>query len=262
MRTATTQVYDLDGNPVETIALPEVFDAPLRPDVIKRAVLAIQSHRIQPQGRNPMAGKRTTAESRGTGLGIARLPRVKGRRYPRAGQAALAPGTVGGRQPHPPRAEKRIRRRINRKERLLALRSAIAATASKDIVASRGHAIGDVLNLPLVISNELQEVEEAGKVRRVLQNIGFWPDVVRAKRSRRVRAGKGKMRGRKTKQAVGPLIVVAEDDGIVGAARNHPGVDVITVDGLNAELLAPGTHPGRLTVWTKAAVERLEDLSK
>lgn len=260
MVTANVQVYGLNGDPVEAISLPGIFNTPLRPGVIRRAVLAIQSHRIQPQGRDPMAGKKTTAESKGTGLGIARLPRVKGTRYPKAGQAGLAPGTVGGRQAHPPRAEKRIMKRINRRERLLAIRSAIAATASREVVASRGHATEGVPSFPLVVSNELQEVEEAGEVRGVLQSIGLWPDAVRVKGSRKVRAGKGKMRGRKMKRAVGPLIVVAEDRGILKAARNYPGVDVVTVDRLNAELLAPGTHPGRLTLWTEAAIERLDDL--
>ena len=91
------QIFDLEGKPTGKITLPSVFDTPLRPDVIKRAVLSIQSHRIQPQGRDPMAGKRTSAESRGTGMAIARVPREKGG----GGRAAFAPGTVGGRQASP-----------------------------------------------------------------------------------------------------------------------------------------------------------------
>ena len=130
----TAKIFDLQGKPIGKVALPAVFATPLRPDVIKRAVLAIQSSRLQPQGRDPMAGKKTSAESRGTGLGIARIPRVKGG----GGRAALAPGTVGGRQPHPPTSEKKITKRIPKKEAHLALLSAIAATASKENVASRG----------------------------------------------------------------------------------------------------------------------------
>jgi len=76
----TQKIFDLAGKPVGKIKLPRVFETPYRPDVIKRAVLASQSHRFQPQGRNPMAGKRTTAESRGVGLGLARVPRLKGPR--------------------------------------------------------------------------------------------------------------------------------------------------------------------------------------
>ncbi len=251
-------VYDLNGNPSETIALPKAFEAPVRPDLIKRAVLSIQSHRIQPQGRDPMAGRRTTAESRGTGLHLARVPRVKGSGYSKAGQAAFAPGTVGGMQTHPPKAEKRIYKRINRKERLLALQSAIAATAMKDLVSSRGHELNDIPALPLVISDELQVIEDAGKVREVFQKVGLWADVKRAKEGRKLRAGKGSMRGRKMKGRVGPLIVVAKDEGIAKAAGNYPGVEVVEAARLNAEALAPGAHPGRLTVWTRSAMMELE----
>jgi large subunit ribosomal protein L4e len=70
------------------------------------------------------------------------------------------------------------------------------------------------------------------------------------------------MRGRKYKTPKGPLVVVGEDKGISLGARNHAGVDVVVVNNLNAELLAPGTHPGRLTIYTKSAVEKLGELFK
>ncbi|MGB8780824.1 MAG: 50S ribosomal protein L4, partial [Candidatus Bathyarchaeia archaeon] len=59
---------------------------------------------------------------------------------------------------------------------------------------------------------------------------------------------------------VGPLIVVAENKGIMEAAGNIPGVDVVAVRNLNPEILAPGTHPGRFTIWTSSAVEELAKL--
>src|SRR5665647_1561385 len=116
-----SQVFDLEGKSVGKANLPSTFETPLRPDVIKRAVLSIQSHRLQPQGRDPMAGKKTSAESRGTGLALARVPREKGG----GGKAAFAPGTVGGRQAHPPKSETRIVKDIPKKEKHLALLSAI-----------------------------------------------------------------------------------------------------------------------------------------
>jgi large subunit ribosomal protein L4e len=252
----TAKIFNLQGKPIGKTTLPAVFETPLRPDIIKRAVLAIQSSRLQPQGRDPMAGKKTSAESRGTGLGIARLPRVKGG----GGRAALAPSTVGGRQPHPPRSEKKIVKRIPKKEASLALLSAIAATASKENVASRGHAIEDVPQLPLIVTGSIEELTKTTEVEEVLTHLGVISDIYRVKASRKIRAGKGKRRGRKMKQAVGPLIVVAENRGIFNAASNLPGVDVATVNDLNAEMLAPGTHPGRLTLWTNGAIEQLEKL--
>lgn len=252
----TADIYDLQGKPTTKTTLPTVFATPLRPDVIKRAVLAIQSHKRQPQGRNPMAGKRTTAESRGTGMGISRIPRIKGG----GGRAALAPSTVGGRQPQPPTAAKKIAKNIPKKENLLALQSAIAATASKEIVAQRGHAIEAVPHIPLVVTDKIQELTQTKQVTEVLTFLGVLPDIQRVKGSKNIRAGKGKRRGRKTKQATGPLIVIAENHGLTEAANNIPGLQVAKVNDLNPEILAPGTHPGRLTLWTNSALECLDKL--
>lgn len=252
----TAKIFDLQGKPIGKTNLPYVFETPLRPDVIKRAVLAIQSSKIQPQGRDPMAGKKTSAESRGTGMGIARVPRVKGG----GGRAALAPSTVGGRQPHPPRSEKKIVKHIPKKEARLALFSAIAATGSKANVASRGHAIEDVPQIPLIVTGSIEELTKTKEVEEALKNLGILPDIYRVKNSRKIRAGKGKRRGRKMKKAVGPLIVVAEDRGLVKAASNISGVTVATVRTLNAEILAPGTHPGRLTLWSNGAIEQLNKI--
>jgi large subunit ribosomal protein L4e len=252
----TVKIFDLQGKPVDKLVLPDVFETPIRPDVIKRAVLAVQSSRLQPQGRDPMAGKRTSAESRGTGMGIARVPRVKGG----GGRAAFAPSTVGGRQPHPPKAEKKIVKRIPKKEARLALFSAIAATASKEAVAARGHRIEDVPEIPLIVTDQIEELNRTSELEAAITNLGILADIYRVKESRKIRAGKGKRRGRKLKQAVGPLIVVAENKGIAEAASNLPGVDVATISNLNVELLAPGTHPGRLTLWTSGAIKQLAKL--
>jgi len=250
------EIFDLQGKSQGKIALPEVFTTPLRPDVIKRAVLAIQSNRLQPQGRDPMAGKRTTAESRGTGSAIARVPRIKGG----SGRAAFAPSTVKGRQPHPPRAEKKIVKDIPKKEAKFALLSAIAATAQKETVASRGHKIENVVHIPLIVDNAIECLKRAKEVEETLASLGVSADITRVRDSRNVRAGKGKHRGRKMKQAVGPLIVVVENKGLVNAASNVPGVEVTTVANLNTEMLAPGTHPGRLTLWTNGAIETIDKL--
>jgi large subunit ribosomal protein L4e len=253
----SVEILNIQGKPTgKKINLPNVFSTPLRPDVIKRAVLAIQSNKIQPQGRDPMAGKKTSAESRGTGSGIARVPRVKGG----SGRAGFAPSTVGGRQPHPPKTEKIIVKNIPKKEAKLALFSAIAATAQKETVASRGHNIKDVVQFPIIVDDALESLTKTQEVEDALASLGMLPDLTRVRDSRKVRAGKGKHRGRKMKQAVGPLVVITEANALSNAASNISGVEVTTVKNLNTEMLAPGTHPGRLTLWTNGAIETLNKL--
>lgn len=254
------KVYGLDGKALKTISLPEVFNTPIRNDLIQRAVVAQQSHKFQPKGRDPMAGKRTTAESYGVGHGFARVPRVKGERYHKSGQAAFAPGTVGGRLAHPPTSEKKIEKKINRKERLLALKAAIAATANKEMVIRRGHVFNVRRSLPIVVSDEFEAISKAGETVGIFGKLGVKGDLERVKESVKERAGKGKMRGRRLKHAVGPLIVVAEDKGVSKAVRNLLGVDLAKVYELDVESLAPGTHPGRLTIWSESALKALDEI--
>jgi len=245
----TAKIMGLDGEPVGEIALPPVFDSPLRLDVIKKAVVIQRSHSFQPQGRNPMAGKRTTAEGFGVGRGISRVPRIGGE-GPLSGTAAFAPGTVGGRMAFPPVPTKKLDRRANRKERLLALRSAIAATASAELVRKRGHRFDEDIELPLVVSDEIEKFAKTSQARRVLATLGLWDDIERVVRSRK--HGKGR-----TIHAKGPLVVVGEYQGADRAFENFEGVDVVRAKDLSVELLAPGTHPGRLTVWSESAIKTI-----
>ncbi|QHN05986.1 50S ribosomal protein L4 [Methanothermobacter sp. THM-1] len=249
------KVYSLEGEAIDEMELPEIFNEEFRPDVIKRAVISAQTARVQPWGPDPMAGKRTSAKSYGAGRGVAMVPRIKN-----GSRAAFVPQAVGGRRAHPPRPQKNYHERINRKERRLAIRSAIAATARRDLVEARGHRIEDLPQVPLVVNDELSKIKRTADTREVFRKLGIMDDIVKAKEGKKIRAGKGKMRGRKYRSPKGPLIVVGEDRGIALGARNHPGVDVVTVENLNAELLAPGTHPGRLTIFTRSAIEKLEGL--
>lgn len=255
MGKVTTKIFDLDGKAIGKLKVPKVFKTPLRPDIIKRAVVALQSHRFQPQGRDPLAGTRRSVESLGAGHGLSRFPRLKA-----GGQrATFVVGAVGGRRANPPVVEKKIVKKIPCKEMGLALRSALAATASKQTVTSRGHMAEDVKDFPLVVVDDIQDLKKTSEVETAFIKLGIWPDIYRVKESFKERAGKGKRRGRKTKHAIGPLLVIAENRGVAQAARNLPGVDISTVNNLNAELLAPGTHPGRLTIWTKSAFEKLDE---
>lgn len=256
---ATIKTYTLTGKASkESIDLPPQFDTPYRPDIIKRAVLAVQSRRRQPHGVDELAGKRNTAQSWQTGHGKSRMPRIKGSGTSAANKAGFAPGTVGGRVAHPPEARKVIVERINKNENRLAIRSAIAASSKLEFVKARGHLVEKVPQIPLIVSSKLESVETTKEAHETFIALGLGDDLDRASNGRSVRAGKGKMRGRKMKTPKSLLIVVGADTGIGKAARNLPGVDIAEVHGLNAELLAPGTHAGRLVVWTTSAIARLE----
>ncbi|OLD04211.1 50S ribosomal protein L4 [Candidatus Bathyarchaeota archaeon] len=245
----TARVLDAEGKQAGEITLPPVFTERLRLDVIKKAVVAQQSHRFQAQGRNRMAGKRTTAEGFGVGRGISRVPRIGGG-GPLSGTAAFAPGTVGGRNAFPPVPWKRTAKRINRKERTLALRSAIAATASRDMVMKRGHRVEDGVEFPLVSTDDFEKFSKASEARRFLGAIGLWDDILRVNRSREPHRGR-------TLHSVGPLLVVEEYRGAEKAFENFQGVQVVRAKDLSVEALAPGTHPGRLTVWSESAIKTL-----
>ena len=253
-----TEVVGLDGKSAGKIDLPRVFSTQLRPDLVQRAFWLVGSHGIQPQGRDPMAGERTTAETHSppTGTGRSRIPRVKGERYSRGGLAGGVASVVKGRLPHPPRSEKVIHLGINRKERRLATDSAIAYTASLDAVKARGHKVKK-MGLPLVISDEVETVEKTAELMSFLEKVELESELKRVDEGSKRRTGKSRLRGRVYKSRVGPLIVVTNDRGVGKAASGIPGVDVTRVDSLSVLDLAPGGVPGRLTLWTESALSTL-----
>ncbi|KXB02798.1 50S ribosomal protein L4 [candidate division MSBL1 archaeon SCGC-AAA261F19] len=251
------KVYSIEGEPGTQVELPQIFEEKFRPDVIRRAVLAAQSARVQPWGADPRAGKRTTAETPQKGTGLTRVKRIKGRRHHAAGRSAFAPFTSGGRRAHPPKPNQKRKEKINRKERRLAIRSAISATKEGGLVRSRGHEVDDIKEFPVVIEEEVERIKKTTEAKELFKKLGVWRDVERVKEGKKISSGKGKMRGRKYRKAIGPLLVIAEDRGVVRAARNLPGVDIVPVEKLNAELLAPGGDPARLTLWAKSAVDSL-----
>jgi len=244
------KVFNKDGKKASTITVPEVFNEPFRPDVIKKAVLAAQANRFQPYGPDRTAGTLTSAHSWGSGRGAAHVPRLtNGSRVARITQAR------GGRSAHAPNPHKIFSEKINDKERILAIRSAAAATMNKDLVKARGYKFDG--ELPLIVSDDIESLTKTKDVIELLNALGLEADLARA-RQKQVRGGKGKMRGRQYRKKVGVLIVIGEDKGIGMAARNIAGCDVATLDMVNTELLAPGTQAGRLTVWCESALKMME----
>lgn len=258
-------VFDLNGKAVEKINLPKVFSEQVRGDLIKRAVLASHSKDRQAYGVDPMAGKRTSAHYHGyrrhrytmMNREMARLPRLHGKTVPfLTWQAKFVPHAKSGRVAHPPLVEKVWEQKINKKENQKAIRSAIAATAVKEIILARGHAAEKIKEFPIIVEDKIQEIKKTKNLVEFLVKIGLVKELERISKVK-IRAGKGKMRGRKYKTKIGPLFVVADDKGIGKAVKNIVGSNVCHVQNLSAEYLAPGSMPGRLTIFTKSAIEKL-----
>jgi large subunit ribosomal protein L4e len=243
------QVKTLDGGVTKSIDLPEIFSEEYRPDLIKKAVMALQSVRRQPHGSHPFAGIRSSAVGWGSGRGSSHVPRLKN-----GSRAAKVPQAKGGREAHPPKVEKILIKEINQKEKHKAFRSAVAASINAELIKGRGHTFEGAV--PIVFEDKFEAIGKTQDLISVLTTAGIYNDIERAKDSKKVRAGRGKMRGRRFKQRKSLLIVTADTPLI--AARNLAGVDVVTIDQLNVEHLAPGMLAGRLTVWTESALVRLE----
>ena len=237
------KIYSLDGKVKGDVNLPKVFSTQYRPDLIQKSVIVANANSRGTYAVDSRAGLKTSGDYFGSrrhsyrqtiNRGNTRLPRVK-TGGGGLGRVVRIPQAKGGRKAHAP-IGKDYSLKMNKKEYLFALNSAIAATTNKDLVASRGHKYdGD---LPIIIEDKLEGIQKTQDFLVFAKTLGFEEELGTAK--------KKKM-----------LIVVSQDNGIRAAASNVFGVDVATVNDLDVDLLAPGTHPGRLTLWSESAIKDL-----
>jgi len=242
------------------VALPAVFKAPIRPDIVNTVHFQMLKNTRQPYAVSEKAGHQTSAESWGTGRAVARIPRVRGGGTHRSGQAAFGNMCRGGRMFAPTKTWRRWHRKININQRRYALTSAIAATGVPALVMSKGHRIEEIPEVPLVLSDKVEEIKKTKEAVQVLKKLKAWSDIEKVYSSKRFRAGKGKMRNRRRIQRRGPLVIYNKDNGICRAFRNIPGVTLICVDRLNLLKIAPGGHVGRFCIWTESAFKRLDNI--
>jgi len=160
----------------------------------------------------------------------------------------------------PTKTWRRWHRKINVAQKRYAMCSAIAATGVPALVMAKGHQIGGINEVPLVVSDKVQGFQKTKEAVVFLRRNKAWADVAKVYATRRMRAGKGKMRNRRRVQKLGPLVIYDQDQGLTKAFRNIPGVDCIQVDALNLLKLAPGGHVGRFCIWTEAAFKKLDSI--
>ncbi|HII35270.1 MAG TPA: 50S ribosomal protein L4 [Candidatus Thalassarchaeaceae archaeon] len=266
--------FSVEAKQGKAVSLPDVFSSDIRIDLIRSAVHSSRANRRQPYGHRehdgkkaPQPGMKHSVEWWGKGRGVSRIMRKTGQRT-----GAQNPHTRGGRRAHGPKVDKDWSQKLNSKQRNAARDSAIAASADPIMVSARGHRFDEGTNFPIIIdgytesrqgSDEKYDVESiplqyaTRKFIAMMDGMGLGADLTRAKSGKSIRAGKGTMRGRKTRTPKSILLVVSNRDGLHKAASNVPGVDVVVAKDLCAEDLAPGGDPGRLTVWTKQAIEAM-----
>lgn len=250
----TTYLYSVDGSVVGEVELPELFYYPIRKDLINRAFLSAFTAMLQPKGRDPMAGKRTTARYWGVGYGLARVPRLPN------GTARFVPFARKGRLAFPPRPDRRIHEEINKSERVVAIISALAATSRVELVKSRGH-VFSLEKLPVLVVGDVETaITRAKEAKEYLGKIGVWADIERSYEGTGIRAGKGKMRGRRYVEPRSVLFILTSYEvPFAKAVRNFPGVDIATPGNLSVLHLAPGGVPGRLTVISEPALREIAE---
>jgi large subunit ribosomal protein L4e len=252
-----TKVYDLSGKQGKEIELPKEFSSKVRKDVVEKVLEAKKF--AQPYGPDPMAGKKSSSSGKLNhrrhvwksqyGRGMSRVPRK--RMLQRGSQfqwvAAFSPNAVGGRRAHPPKP-KINDLKINKKELKIAFVSALSATADKKYVVEKYSRLNEA-EVPFVI-----EIKKETKTKQILDALkkilGESYEVAIKERS--VRAGKGKVRGRKYKSNAGMLMVIGNKEKF-----KTTRFDVVQANTLGVIDLAKGGL-GRLTVYTEEAVKDLE----
>eukprot|EP00929_Paragymnodinium_shiwhaense_P006558 TRINITY_DN1101_c0_g1_i2.p1 TRINITY_DN1101_c0_g1~~TRINITY_DN1101_c0_g1_i2.p1 ORF type:complete len:406 (-),score=122.81 TRINITY_DN1101_c0_g1_i2:95-1312(-) len=249
--------FDSPDEKSGTLPMPVALTSPLRPDLVRYVHKNVSKNRRQAYAVSPKAGYDTAAESWCTGRAVARIPRAPGGGTHRAGQGAFGNMCRGGGMFQPTKTWRRWHRRVNVTQKRHAVVSALAASSLPPLVMARGHRIGEVSELPLVISEGAEGVSKTKEAVAMLTKLGCSEELQRVLDSKKVRKGKGKMRNRRYVMRKGPLVVYAEDNGIVRAMRNIPGVETACVTRLNLLSLAPGGQFGRFVIWTEGAFKKL-----
>merc|ERR1719217_1142844 len=240
--------------------LPHVLASPLRPDWVRYVHMNVSKNKRQPRAVGSKVGYETAAESWGTGRAVARVPRVPGGGTHRSGQGAFGNMCRGGGMFCPTKTWRRWHRRVNVKEKRHAVVTALAASSLPPLVMARGHRIGEISELPLVVSDGAESVEKTKDALELLKKLGCQEELTKVSDSKKVRSGKGKMRNRRYTMRRGPLVVYNEDNGLVRACRNIPGVETASVERLNLLQLAPGGNFGRFIIWTEGALSKLNEI--
>lgn len=248
-------LYDSAGKKKSDIELPVAFSTPIREDLVVKSFESEKFLSRSLYGSYEEAGKRHSAsgtishrrhEWKGHyGKGIARLPRKamwrRGTQFYWVG--AEVSQTRGGRVAHPPRASFAFRK-INKKERTLALHIAFASTFNEALVKKHYSTLTEKVHASVIESLPSKTKDLLSSLKNI-----FGSAFTVAMKKKSIRSGKGKSRGRRYKSTSGLLIVSGENEKV-----NFSGIDAKTVKEVKIKDLYP---LGRLTLYTKKALEEI-----
>lgn len=266
-----SNLLSIEGKKLRQIEIPGFFNEKVRVDLIQK-ILEVKKVK-QPYGPNPLAGNNYSASGvlkhhrhvwkSQYGRGMSRIPRKtmtrQGSQFNWVG--ATVPNTRGGRRAHPPKVISMMGRgKINKKELVKAIVSAIAATASLKWVQKRYNSLvgkdkETLPEFPIIVESKLTKLktkELLGSLKKILGEELF--SISLKKKS--VRSGKGKLRGRKYKNSLGLLIVIGNEEKLKSGR-----IDIVKVKSLSLEDLSKGA-PGRITIYTENAIKELGEKYK
>ena len=261
-----TQILDTTGKKIKEIET-RLFEEPIREDIIFKV---IESEKLrQPYSPRYRAGMNRSASgnvrhAKGVwksmiGRGLSRVPKKvfwrRGTQFSWA--AAIVPSVKGGRRAHGPKGSVNLKK-INKKEMRKALLSALTYVSSVDEIKKKYASLRDKeseIKLPIIIESKILELGVKDFFSALKKILGGLYEVSIQKKS--IRAGKGKLRGRKYKKNAGLLFVIGNDEKM-----KRKGIEVVRVSDLTIRDLTLNGVVGRLVCYTENAIKDIGERFK
>ncbi|MBS3080680.1 50S ribosomal protein L4 [Candidatus Pacearchaeota archaeon] len=254
-------ILNKEGKKIKEIQT-KLFEEPIREDIIRKVV---EAERIwHPYSTKLYAGMNRSASGKvrhkrhswksDRGRGMSRIPKKafwrRGTQF--SWEGAIVPSTRGGRRAHPPKLAVNLKK-INKKEYKKALLSTLTYISSLDEIKKKYASLKDKeinIKMPLILDNEILSLKAKEFIESLKKIFNGLNDVIIQKKT--VRAGKGKMRGRKYKKNAGLLFVIGKNEKI-----KFKGIGIIKSDELTVSDLAE--NGARITAFSENAVQELEN---
>ena len=258
------QVLDINGNKLKEITT-SLFEEPIREDLIFKVVESEKiKHPNSPKYRAGMDRSASGNISRrrhdwksDRGRGLSRIPRKiawrRGTQF--SWEGAIIPSTKGGRRAHPPKGTLNLKK-INKKEAKKALLSVLTYVNSIEELKNKYSSLKNKkiqTKLPLIVEEKIFSLKTKETLESLKKILGDLYGVAIQKKS--IRAGIGKLRGRKNKKNAGLLFIIGNKEDI-----KLKGIEILKVNELTVSDLA--SNGARSTLFSENAIKELENIFK